>query len=220
MSDQPTTRRRMLSLGAAAVGVAALGAAEIVTAPGAAAADGDPVLLAATNQAHNPTVIEIVSSGEPALIARSNADDGSLIGINDASDGYGVRATGRYIGLDAVGGDIGVYTTSDYGVGLSALTYDGVAVSAATAVAAGLALDVDGAVHLSRSGRAVVAKGRRSVNVSAGVRSTTSVLATLQTHQDGVAVEAAVPHPAAGNFTLWLNKPAPAAVTVAWLLLD
>src|SRR4051812_6218898 len=130
MSDQPTTRRRVLTLGAAAMGAAALGAAELATAPGAAAADGDPVLLAATNQANNPTVIEIVDSGQSALIARSNADDGSLVGINEASDGYGVRATGQYIGLNAVGGDIGVYSTSDYGVGLKALTYDGVAVDA------------------------------------------------------------------------------------------
>ena len=78
----------------------------------------------------------------------------------------------------------------------------------------------DGAIHLSRSGVVVVPRGRRSVDVAAGVRSTTTVIATMQSHRDGIGVEAAVPHPGAGRFTLWLTKAPPAAVTVAWLLLD
>jgi hypothetical protein len=220
MGDDQTTRRRMLTLGAAAMGAAALGAAEIVTAPGAAAADGDPVLLAATNQASNPTVIEMVNSGESGLVVRSHSDDGSVVGINESNDGYGMRATGLYLGLDAVGGEIGVYSVSDYGIGVKALTYDGVAVHASTAVDAGLALDVEGAVHLSRSGRAVIPKGRRSMNVTAAVRDTTSVVATLQAHQSGVSIEAAVPHPGQGTFTIWLSKLATAPLPVAWLLID
>ena len=220
MTTRETSRRRLLTLGAAAVGTAALGAAEVMAAPGAAAADGDPVLLAATNQAHNPTVIEIVDSGETGLIVRSHADDGSVVGINEANDGYGLRGTGAYIGVNAVGGEIGVYSTSDYGTGVRALTYDGVALHGSTAVDAGLALDVEGAVHLSRSGRAIIPKGRRSANVSAGVRATSSVLATLQGHQDGVSLEAAVPHPGQGTFTVWLSKPASAPMAVAWMLID
>jgi hypothetical protein len=215
-----TTRRRFLGLGAAAAGAVAVTAVEGIAPSPAVASDGDPVLLAATNQANNPTIIEIVDSGQPGLHVIARADDGALIGENTASDGYGVRATGDYIGLNAVGGDIGVYTVSDYGIGLRALTYDGVALETSTAVDAGHALRVLGAAHFSRSGVATVGSGQRSVTVAAGTRAGSSVLATIQDRQAGCLIEAAVPDPQAGTITIWLNKATRGAMRIAWLLLD
>ena len=219
MEPNNPTRRRLLGLGAAAAGAAAVTAAEGLTSA-AHAADGDPVLLAANNQANNPTVIEIVDSGQAGLIVRSHADDGSVVGENSATDGYGVRATGAYIGLNAIGNEIAVYAVSDYGTGVRALTYDGTAVEASTAVDAGLALSVSGAVHLSRSGIAVVNAGSRSVTVAASVRGTSMLLATLQSRQAGTTIEAAVPEPVSGTFTIWLSRSAKSQLPVAWMVLD
>jgi hypothetical protein len=215
-----TTRRRFLGLGAAAAGAVAVTAVEGMAPSPAVAADGDPVLLATTNQAHNPTIIEIVDSGQPGLHVIARADDGALIGENTASDGYGVRASGDYIGLNAVGGAIGVYTVSDYGTALRALTYDGVAVETSTAVDAGHALRVLGAAHFSRSGVATVPSGQRSVTVVAGTRAGSSVLATIQDRQPGCLIEAAVTDPQAGTITIWLSKTTRGSMRIAWLLLD
>ena len=122
--------------------------------------------------------------------------------------------------MNAIGNEIAVYAVSDYGTGVRALTYDGTAVEASTAVDAGLALSVSGAVHLSRSGVAVVNAGSRSVTVAAGVRRTSAVLATLQSRQAGVLVEAAVPDPPSRTLTIWLSRAANRPLRVAWMLLD
>ncbi|MEO8328899.1 MAG: hypothetical protein ABI586_02730 [Candidatus Nanopelagicales bacterium] len=217
-ASENKSRRQLLGLGAAAA-TAVAGVGVIRAAP-AAADDGDPVLLAATNEANNPTVIEIVNSGQPGLHVISRSDSGSIMGENNSSDGYGVSAYGAAIGLNAVGGERGVYAVSDYGIGMYALTYNGVAVEASTAVDAGYALRVDGAVHFARSGRATVPAGSKSVVVSAAVRLHSTAMATLQTRQNGVAIEAAVPDPTAGTLTIWLNRAARAPLDVAWLLLD
>ncbi len=214
--DERTSRRRLLGVGiAAAAAAGGLGAA----ATPAAAADGDPLLLGRENQADNTAVITM-TSGQAAIHAISRADDGALVGENTGNDGYGLRGSGAYIGVNATGGQIGVYSVSDYGVGVKALTYDGVAVHASTAVDAGLALDVDGAVRLSRSGVAVVPAGSRSVTVAADVRVTSHVLATVQTRQQGCVIEAAVPAPSTRSFTVYLSRDTRTAVAVAWMLLD
>jgi hypothetical protein len=220
MSDENEARRSRRQLMGLSAGAATVLGLEVLRPAPASAADGDPVLLARTNQASNTTLIEMVDSGEPGLRVVSRADDGSVVGENTAADGYGMRATGAYIGLDAVGGEIGVYTVSDEGVGLRALTYDGVAVEASTAVDAGHALRVDGAVHFSRSGRVTVPPGRRWVTVPAAVRPTSSALATLQTRQAGVHVEAAVPDHTNRTLKIWLNRSVTSRVEVAWLLID
>jgi hypothetical protein len=213
-----TSRRELLGLSAAALG-AAVGL-EVLTASPAAAADGDAVLLARTNQAHNPTVIEIIDSGAPGLRVTSRTDDGSIMAENSANDGYALSAAGQNIGVNAVGGQAGVYTVSDQGDALRALTYDGVAIRSVTAVDAGHAIWADGAVHFSRSGRATVDAGRRSVVVAAAVRGTSSAIATLQTRQAGTAVEAAVPDAGTRTLTIWLSRRASAPLEVAWMLLD
>ena len=215
-----TSRRRFLGLGAVAAGTVAAAAVEGLSAAPAVAADGDPVLLATTNQAHNPTVIEIIDSGQPGLQVIARADDGAVIGENSSNDGYGVRANGAHIGLNAMGGTTGVYSVSDYGTAVRALTYDGVAVEASTAVDAGHALNVLGAAHFSRSGVATVASGQRSVTVPAGARAGSSVLATIQDRQAGCLLEAAVPDARAGTITIWLSRNARGAMRVTWLLLD
>jgi hypothetical protein len=216
--NEETSRRRLLGMGVAAAATVG-GVAAVATAAPAAAADGDPLLLGQENEANNTAVIKMLSA-QAAIHAISPADDGALVGENTASDGYGLRGTAPYIGVVAVGGETGVYSVSDKGVGVKALTYDGVAVHASTAVDAGLALDVVGAVRLSRSGVAVIPAGTRSLTVAAGVRATSNVLATLQTRQPGCALEAVVPAPTTRSFTIYLSQNARSPLRVAWMLLD
>lgn len=219
MEAKKTSRRRLLGMSAVTVGAATIAVADGWMTP-AEAADGDPVLLATTNQANNPTVIEIVDSGQPGLVVRSRTDSGSLVGENSSSDGYGIQASGQAIGLVAVGGQTAVYAVSDHGTAMKALTYDGTALSASTAVDAGLALEVKGAASFSRSGRVNVPAGARSVTVPVNVRATTTAHATIQTRQSGISIEAAVPSLADGTLTIWLTRAAKTPTTVAWFLLD
>ncbi len=213
-----TPSRRSL-LRTAAAGVAAV--VGIALRPRTArAADGDAVVLGQENTANNATVIQSASGG-PALKGISSTDDGALVGESTASDGYGVRASGPYIGLNALGGQIAVYAVSDAGKGVHALTYDGVAISAATAVDAGTALQVDGRAAFKWSGRAVVPAGARSVTVT-GVPLTAEslVLATLQQRRDDTHVEAAVPDPVGARFTVSLNRRTSRNLTIAWFVIN
>ena len=88
-----------------------------------------------TNEATNTT--RLVTK-ETSLYAVSNTDGASLVGESQSAEGYGLQGTSPYIGANAVGGAIGVYAVSDYGTGVRALTYDGTAVEASTAVAQGV----------------------------------------------------------------------------------
>src|SRR5262245_48825728 len=77
-----------------------------------ATADGDPVLLGRENAAINTTRIV---ANETALFGVSSTDDGALVGESRSSEGYGVRGTSPYIGVNAIGGRVGVYAVSDSG---------------------------------------------------------------------------------------------------------
>ena len=112
-----------------------------------------------------------------------------------------------YIGVNAVGGSIGTYTVSDYGVALDALTYDGVAVKGSVAVPSlGYALETNGRVKFSSAGRIAVAAGQAKVVLSGLALSPSSlVLATLQTRKKGLFVEAAVPDLASSSATVYLT---------------
>jgi hypothetical protein len=209
-----TTRRGVL---AAAVGAAAAVASGAMAQP-ARAADGDPLVLGVANQATNTTRLETT---ETSLYAVSSTDGASLFGESRSSDGYGVQGTSPYIGVNAVGGEVGVYTVSDYGTAVQALTYDGTAVQASTAVPQGYALRVQGAVSFSRSGRATVRAGTDRVTVDlVDVRPGTSILATLQQYRPGISVAAAVPDPDANTVLLVLTKRVASDTVVAWLALD
>jgi hypothetical protein len=210
-----TTRRGLLT---GAVGAAAGVVVSGGVAQPAQAADGDVLVLGVTNEATNTTRLE---SKETALYAVSSTDGASLVGQSLSSDGYGVQGTSPYIGVVSVGDKTGVYAVSDYGTAVRALTYDGTAVEASTAVPQGYALRVQGAAAFSRSGQATIRTGTDRVSVSVlDLRPGTTVLATLQQYRSGVSVAAAVPDAAHDTLLLVLTKRVPADTVVAWLALD
>ncbi len=210
-----STRRALLTGMAATVAAVAIDA---VTEP-AHAADGDTVMLGQDNAAHNPTVIN--SGTSSALKGICSTDDGALVGENEATDGYGVRGTSPYIGLLAVGGEIGVYSVSDYGKGVEALTYDGVALSARTAVDAGSALEVTGRARFSRSGKVTLPANKTKVTVPvANLDAASLVLATVQQYRDNFHVLGAVADPATATVTIHVNRKASVATTIAWFVVN
>jgi hypothetical protein len=183
-----------------------------------APADGDPLILGQENTSENTTRIV---AGEIALWGVSDTDDGALVGESVSSDGYGVRGTSPYIGVNAIGGEIGVYAVSDYGTGVEGLTYDGVAVRASTAVEAGTALKVEGRAEFRWSGQVVIPQGTTRVTVDdVPLTEHSLVLANLQEWFHGLHLEAAVPDVAGRSFTLHLNRKAPRTMVAAWFVVD
>jgi len=213
--NSKTSRRNLLAGTAGAV----IGGVGVRAAP-ARAADGDAVILGGENDAVNTTRVE---AKETALFGKSNTDDGALVGENEAPDGYGVRATSPYIGVNAVGGEFGVYAVSDYGRAVDGLTYDGTALSARTAVPQGTALDVQGTAKFSRSGIALIRAGQKEVTVRGVLLTSTSiVLATLQQYRSGSGIQlrAAIPNPATSSVRIRLTANAPEDSKVGWFIVN
>jgi hypothetical protein len=213
--NSKTSRRNLLAGTAGAV----IGGVGVRAAP-ARAADGDAVILGGENDAVNTTRVE---AKETALFGKSNTDDGALVGENEAPDGYGVRATSPYIGVNAVGGEFGVYAVSDYGRAVDGLTYDGTALSARTAVPQGTALDVQGTAKFSRSGIALIRAGQKEVTVRGVLLTSTSiVLATLQQYRSGSGIQlrAAIPNPPTSSVRIRLTANAPEDSKVGWFIVN
>jgi len=151
-----------------------------------------------------------------------------LFGVNSGR-GNGVEGLGSW--ANGVYGHSNSPTASGvYGENLSGAGYGvtgrvaggrGVAVLADDESGSGVALRTTGKLQLlNRSGIATVAAGHSAKRVPlAGVTARSMVIATVQ-QTGGFAVRAAVP--AAGSFTIYLNKAAagPATVKVAFLVLD
>jgi hypothetical protein len=106
--------------------------------------------LGQENQTTNLTTITSQRNG--GLAVYSTTDDGAVVGHNTASDGYGLRGTGTYIGVDAIGGQIGLLADSE-GIAVQAETFAGTAVRAWGSGPASTALSVEGTVRFSTSGR-------------------------------------------------------------------
>jgi hypothetical protein len=82
-----------------------------------------------------------------------------------------------------------------------------------------LALNAQGKVHFSRSGRKTMSKGKASLKVTlSGVTSKSMVFAVLATSESGRYVRAVVP--ASGSFTVYLNTALASSAVVAWFVLD
>jgi hypothetical protein len=88
----------------------------------------------------------------------------------------------------------------------------------------GTALKVVGKASFSRSGRALMAKGRYYVDVDlrtkGGLAGTPLCFANLMSYRPGVYVSAVRPNnPSTGKLRIYLNKAASSATYVAWVVL-
>ena len=152
----------------------------------------------------------------------SNTNYTGVFGNAPASVDNTVFGTGVW----GTSGDVGVLGTGDTGVyGIGSIGVIGESVSAAAGVQAiaqsstDLALDVQGKVRFSRSGRSTIPTGKSSLKVTlAGVSSGSRIFAVLHTNRPGRWVSAVVP--VTGSFTIYLNTTVPGATYVAWFILN
>jgi hypothetical protein len=135
-------------------------------------------------------------------------DEGIGAGVVGESEDWGVFG----------GGTVGVYGYGTYGVvGESASTAAGVTALAQSA--SDLALDVQGKVRFSRSGRSTIGKGKSTRVVTLeGVSSSSRVFALIHSNRSGRWVRAVVP--ASGKFTIYLNTTVSSSTYVAWFVLN
>jgi hypothetical protein len=162
----------------------------------------------------------------PAAVHGEHSHAGiGVEGISDSGPGlFGFSASGRGVkgaGRIGVQGDVGPTQTAVHGfVGPSAapLPPTGVAVVAQAADSSFVALHVKGRAKFDRSGMLTVGSNSASVTKTlAGVTSSSLVLAVLAEDLAGIWVRAAVP--AAGSFTVHLNKPVGNGANVTWFVL-
>jgi hypothetical protein len=153
------------------------------------------------------------------VVGHSDADRRAGV-LGEASQLTSSGVVGVHIGRETsgtLGGEV-------YGVlGVVPNTPGRVAVGA-FALEAAIALRVDGKATFSRSGKALVARGRSSVDVLApgGLDEASLVLAVPMASRAGVFVQAVVPNASTGTFRIILNKVASVASStpVAWFIVN
>ena len=83
----------------------------------------------------------------------------------------------------------------------------------------GTALQVAGRARFSRSGRATIAAGHKSVTITmAGVTTSSYVIATPQVNRAGVYVQSVVP--GTGRLTIYLNKTTTVSTVIGYLVIN
>ncbi|HLX33945.1 MAG TPA: hypothetical protein VKR30_01735 [Candidatus Limnocylindrales bacterium] len=130
----------------------------------------------------------------------------------------GVIGAGSWGVLGDVGAtDVGVYGNTGPSVAPSPGT--GIGVAARAESTAQVALKVIGRAQFSRSGRTYVAAGTSTRKITmSGVTTSSYIIATPQTNRAGVFVQAVVP--AAGSFTIYLNKIVAGTTYVGYLVIN
>ncbi len=165
------------------------------------AKNSSPAVAVTTNGTGNAIEASITdaASTQSAVSALTKGKGSGVFGKSSNAAGHGVMGQGT-------SGAAGLYGSSDSGAGVYAKS------------TSGNALEVVGKVSFSRSGLASVAAKKTSVKVtSAGVTTSSMILATLQTDAGAVAVANAVP--ATGSFTIKLTAAPTKSVKVAWMVL-
>jgi len=247
--SSPRSRRALLS---AAVAATAVTVVEAVARPLPVSAVAPPFLLGVENTTTAVTTLTNSTSGLTALavnavggiavegqarigvLGRDITADGNGVGVlGDSVVGSAVRGnseTGNGVRGFSVGGvgvkassetGNGVQSFSNTGTGVSGFSASGIGVHAETT--AGTALDVIGKASFSRSGRAAVTAGHKSVTVSVegGLAGTPLSFANLSSYRPGVAVAAVRPNfPSAGKMRIYLTKVMTSSTSVSWMVMD
>ena len=133
---------------------------------------------------------------------------------------YGVYGFGRQgVTGHAVTGETGVYGFVGSATAVPPVPPVNTAVRAYSASSTYVALDVFGKAKFSRSARIAISANTSSKKITmAGVTTGSYIIATLQTRRTGVYVHAVVP--AAGSFTIYLNKAVTATTYVGYLVIN
>ena len=196
---------------------------------------------------HNTGVIGLAGGLEDLL--PDNTDETGVYGFADLSpvstgvwgdsgQGFGVFGSGDvgvggsgFLGVYGVAngagasgvlgrggpGETGVYGFA--GAGAPPAPTPNVAVQAKAETASEIALNVIGRAKFSQSGRTSIATNKSSIVITkSGVSTASYIIATLQTKRTGIYVQSVVP--AAGKFTIYLNKVVPGTTYVGWFVVN
>ena len=243
MASEPNAPRSRRALLTAAAGGAAAVAATAAMPLTALAADTDPIIIGATDNAGtSETTLTQATDGEVGLrIVNTNTGAAALIGAagdqaNAADDTswtgvYGFVPTNPDTSFFSAGvwgdsDDIGTYGFGSIGVMGDGATgvagradLDGIGVYALNFDQTGIALRVDGKVVFSRSKRSSISAGRSSVKVTLpGTTSSSRVFAVLSSNRSGRYVRAVVP--TTGSFTIYLNTTVSTRTNVDWFVVN
>lgn len=201
------------------------GGPAILTGGSANLTSTSPVLFVNSNDGSAPLVKVLAEVAPAMLLGYPESQAGLLVyggttppvtlptdvavyaSANDAFVGAGTGPS------RAVVGDAGS------GTGVTGSTVSGVGLHAIATGAAGTALSVSGKAQFSRSGRIGITTGHATATKTlAGVTTKSLIIAVLQTYRAGYYVVAAVP--AAGKFTIHLNKSVAATAYVAYFVIN
>jgi hypothetical protein len=168
------------------------------------------------------------SSSSGVGVSGSSALDVGVYGTSHSETESGVLGVNTFQGPGVHGSATGVVAAGVWGEnshgGIGVL---GTALGGSTGgVAAtfisdppGTALDVYGKTRFSRSGRTYIAAGHSTRKITmAGVTTASYVIATPQTNRTGVFVQSVVP--AAGSFTIHLNKTVAGGTYIGYLVIN
>lgn len=244
MASDPNLLRSRRALLTAAAGGAAAVAASAAMPLTTLGADGDSIVIGATDNAGTSETtltqatdaevgLRVVNDtqGAAALIGGAGdqtnvAEDTSFTGIygftptsNDANfSSTAIWGDSEDVGIVATGGQAGVVGFGPSGVvGLGDI--GGAGVEAWGASPTDVALTVHGKVQFSRSGKSTLGSGKSALKVTlAGVTASSRVFAVLHSNRAGRYVRAVVP--TTGSFTIYLNTTVTSATYIAWFVLN
>lgn len=238
--NAPRSRRALLAAAAGAAGAVAATAALPLTT---LAADGDSIIIGATDNAGtSETTLTQATDGEVGLRI-VNATTGAAALVGTAGDQTNVATDTSWTGVygfaptnpDASFFSAGVWGDSEdvgtYGFGNIGVMGDGaigvigradtggIGVQARNFNTTQVALQVIGKVQFSRSGRATIGSGKASVKVTLpGTTTSSRVFAVLHSSRPGRYVRAVVP--TTGSFTIYLNTTVTSSTYVAWFVIN
>jgi hypothetical protein len=217
-TEEPRSRRQLLTAGGAAAIAAALGAVGLSTT--VEARDGQFARLGKRNAATSTT--QVTTRKSPGFLSRITGSGAAIRGITSSQKGVGLQAwadakKGRTIGVAAKtnspAGTAGQFIAGRGGTAVVAKSPDG----------NGVALETEGKLRFAkRTGEATTSGGSEFViPVSGGLNKNSLVMATLQDHFPGVHVESASVLDAGRNtIVVRLNQAVPEPARVAWMILD
>lgn len=244
MASDPNTLRSRRALLTAAAGGAAAVAASAALPLTTLAADGDNLVIGATDNAGTSettltqatdaeVALRVVNDTQGAAGLIGTAGDQTTIATNTSFTGiYGFTPTSNDdnfssaamwgdsedIGVVGTGGLAGVVGAGPAGV-VGIGDPGGVGVDAWGDTATDVALAVHGKVVFSRSGKSTLGAGKSALKVTlAGVTSSSRVFAVLHSNRSGRYVRAVVP--TTGSFTIYLNTTVTSATYIAWFIIN
>lgn len=203
-----TANPAVMSRREAIVGALALAAGTLIAAkPEAAIAmDGQSIVIGGENSAASQTLLMRTPSGE---LSYPNAETMAYFNFYAGSH----HAIGGWLGSSASAGSSGVYGR--------AVDPTQFGITAQNVANGGIALNVQGGIALSRSGKTTVTKrhSTRTVTLGSGIDPAALILVTLQSSPGSGVYLKYARRTSATTFKVYLNKAATSTVTFGWMIV-